>query len=149
MTYQEQAEKRMEIARENKEKVCEFMKEKNIDSATLTFDGSGDSGQIEDISLVSNEFDQALMLKTNIAVRLIDSEYYNSTAKQWEHVDKLVEKPFGYCLEEWAYTLLSSRFGGWEINEGSYGEIVLNKDGTGRVEFNERIETVETSNVDF
>ena len=51
------------------------------------------------------------------------------------------------AIETWVYGELASRFGGWEINEGSQGTISIDFD-TGKVQFSHSenvIETIDTN----
>jgi len=52
-------------------------------------------------------------------------------------------------LEDLAYCALENNHGGWEINDGAYGEIIIEADGSGRIEYNQRIETVEYEETSF
>ena len=64
------------------------------------FDGAGDSGSLEDPVVFAGEPDM-------------------------DEVEYTWEPQFKDDLEEYLYGVLSSLAGGWEINEGSYGRILL------------------------
>lgn len=79
---------------------------------TIEYDGSGDSGYINDVS--------------------IEPERDISEARD--------------DLETLAYELLSEKYGGWEINEGSCGTITIDfATNKVRIEHNERVESWDSS----
>ena len=90
--------------------VRKFLDEIKTTSVTITYDGSGDSGE------VSNE--------------------YNSP-------NGLGEVPME--IDELCYNFLED-FGGWEINEGSSGEIILTKDS---IEINHEWNTYDDTEKDI
>jgi hypothetical protein len=89
-----------------------------VDTITVDYDGSGDSGEIQDVRFEA----------VGAEIVIPDPAYK--------------EKIMGFC-----YELLP---GGWEINEGSYGTLVIHCK-TMHVEHthNERVESVETSETEF
>jgi hypothetical protein len=137
-----------EVHQKNKTALMQLMAEHKITKFVASFDGSGDSGQIEDIELYSGE--------TKLDSDLLDISAEVTTTRQiWNPETKWVlhtnveRKYIRDLVEEVAWTPLEDRFGGWEINEGAYGEVIINSDGTGSIECNQRILEVETETCDF
>ncbi|MGE4302710.1 MAG: DUF6878 family protein [Novosphingobium sp.] len=79
---------------------------------TISFDGCGDSGQIEDIT-ARDENGIVDLPDVGLPTRLSDP-----TAVPGE--DK--PEPVSDVIETLAYDLLEGEHGGWENNEGAYGE---------------------------
>ena len=128
----------------NKREVSKFMKEHGISRALLEFDGSGDSGQINSIELIGNN-DESLLL-TEMTGWWTEHKYSEGT---WTKNVKEMKAAFADLLEDIAFSHLSSQYGGWEINAGSFGTVVIKDDGSGGIEFNERIEETEYSEFHF
>ena len=96
-----------------------------ITSVTVTFDGYGDSGQIEGFAAKAGDSDAEL---PDTPVELAGTSFGS---------DEIVREAF-------CYRVLESKHGGWENNEGAYGEFVLDvAAGTVEFDFNYRIETSE------
>lgn len=91
--------------------LCHQLRQRAVETVTAQYDGSGDSGQIEDPDFGSVEVPQGL-----------------STA-----------------VHNLFYDLLEEHYGGWEINEGSFGQFVWNVKGDEiTLEHNTRTESYET-----
>jgi len=130
----------------NKEQASAFMKLHGIYQAVLEFDGSGDDGQITCAELVGNDNQELFNQKVTVWKTI---HKYAPEGAEWLTETVSEELHFSDLLEHIAYDCLATRFGGWEINSGSFGVITIKKDGTGSIEFNERIETTEYSESTF
>jgi hypothetical protein len=124
-----------------------------VSSIEVSFEGCGDSGQIESVDY------------TDANGKGIDEAYLNDTivkgsAKtsyhQWdEKTKKLVltearEGNVREIIEEICYDKLGASHGGWELNEGSYGTFYFDvATRKVRLEYNERIEEVRSSEESF
>lgn len=88
----------------------------------ITYEGSGDSGAIEDISM-SNQIGDTI----------------------WESAqgESIVGEDRD-AIEEWAYSVPLNEVSDWYNNDGGYGMIIINvKDGTYTVENNIRFTDIE------
>lgn len=124
-----------------------------VSSIEVTFDGCGDSGQVESVNYTDANgkgIDEAYLNKT-IVKGSAKTSYH-----QWdEKTKKLVltearEGNVREIVEEICYDKLGASHGGWEINEGSYGTFHFDV-STRKVslQYNERIEEVRTSEESF
>lgn len=105
-----------------------------ITRVTVTFDGYGDSGQIEGIAAKAGDSDAEL---PDTPVELAGTSFGS---------DEIVRttNPLPDAIEAFCYRVLESKHGGWENNEGAFGEFVLDvATGTVEFDFNYRIETSE------
>lgn len=96
----------------------------------VTFDGYGDSGQIESIDARNADADVPLPEETIAIVAIVwgRSEPEARTMSVREAIEHLV------------YDALSETHGGWENNEGAYGEFVFDVPALEiRLDYNERI----------
>jgi hypothetical protein len=135
---------------------CRKLSTHNISRVTAQYDGSGDSGDFENITAIVHptqaELDSAAaIVRDNPGVqparertvdlgRWLDANVYdkddaNITLKEYE---EFVDNLFGMLP------------GGWEINDGSYGDIVVDV-ATGKIEHehNERYTDVRTDNFTY
>lgn len=121
----------------------------NISRVEIDFDGSGDSGNMEEPvffrGIGANQVQVAPsdIEHTRVEGALISSECtWDPKKKLWIH--KTETPTISELVESICYDLLESNHGGWEINEGSFGKFVLAvKESQIALEYNERVESVE------
>lgn len=119
----------------------------------VSFEGCGDSGQIEAVDYTDangKDIDE-LYLDKVIVKGSAKTSYHKWDEKKKEMV--LTEAKEGNVreiIEEVCYDKLGASHGGWEINEGSYGTFYFDVSTRKvRLEYNERIEEVRTSEESF
>jgi hypothetical protein len=102
----------------NKQALLAALAAVGVSRLTVTFDGYGDSGQIESVEAVD---------AAGATLPLPDEPSIPLRAAVWDKAEpKNHPLPLREAVEWFAYDLLSSLHGGWEINEGSYGDILFN-----------------------
>ena len=107
---------------------------------TVTFDGYGDSGQIEDIDARAGE-DKVSLPET--PVEILETSCFDETIST---LNPSVSK----AIETLVYSFLWETHTGWENNEGAFGQVVFNVQAdTITLEYNERIETSEYHEHEF
>ena len=128
------------------EEVREFLKielfkkmnEHGVDEITVTFDGCGDSGGIEEVFCDNQDFLKAQA--TTVSVRSSWTREGPTFQADISHNSTIQD-----LTEDLAYNILEQHHGGWEINAGSFGEFkILREEEAIKLEYNERIEDVET-----
>ena len=124
-----------------------------VSSIEVSFEGCGDSGQIEAVDYTDANgkgIDEAYLNKT--IVKGSEKTSYH----KWDEKKKMLVKTepregnVREIVEEICYDKLGASHGGWEINEGSYGTFLF--DIAARkvsLEYNQRIEEVRTSEESF
>lgn len=118
----------------NKAALLDALQSAGITTVTVTFDGCGDSGQIEQIVAKSGDKDADL---PDNKVELARTEFH------LEDVTRATV-PLPDAIEAFCYDMLESKHGGWENNEGAYGEFIFDvKERTVTFDFNYRIEKSE------
>ena len=118
----------------NKAAVFAALAGAGIATVVVTFDGYGDSGQIESIDARNADTDVPLPEETVAIVAIVwgRSEPEARTMSVREAIEHLV------------YDALSETHGGWENNEGAYGEFVFDVPALEiRLDYNERITSSE------
>ena len=111
----EDAQRRAAFAEELvglKTSLFDLLEEHGIVLVTVDFDGCGDSGQIEGI-FAFDEHGEVAVPDNKLALATLDFEPITAPREA-----KLVKD----VIETLAYDLLQSEHGGWENNEGAYGE---------------------------
>lgn len=123
-----------EILPGNKVALFQTLSEVGVRTVVVSFDGCGDSGQIESI-VASNADGVELPLPLgDLPVRSVDFEMCAITERT---------TTAGDLIERMAYEFLEHTHGGWEDNEGAYGDFTFDvAEGSITLEYNERyIET--------
>ena len=120
----------------NKTALFDALVAAGITSVLVHFDGSGDSGQIEGIDATAGE-QPAEIPNGNIEIAQVrwgDANVERTTLSVRDAIESL------------AYDFLEQTHGGWEDNEGAYGEFTFDvAQRTITLDYNERVETSEYS----
>ncbi|SEO05623.1 hypothetical protein SAMN04488103_11149 [Gemmobacter aquatilis] len=124
----------------NKDRLFDGLMAAGITHVTVTFDGEGDSGQIESIAAWNGE--------TAVDFPPVEIAY---AALTWDDPEvEMRQLSLEDAVEQLAYDFLSDTHGGWENNDGAYGEFCF--DAAARsihLEFNERFTSSELFTHDF
>jgi hypothetical protein len=133
-----------EYVLDNRDFVFDILEREGIASFEVEFDGSGDSGQVEGISL-----DKKLLEKKITGCRVKNGTRWNpetnTSSPIWNEDVSLKSLIEGVC-----YDVLEENFGGWEINDGSYGTFTFDvKKRKASLTMNERVMEVNTSEHKF
>lgn len=141
--------KRATSAELNKAALITAVKPFRITRIEAEFSGGGDSGQIDEVRYFAGKqrISDVDPIKKTIVVEasIRDSSTYCETKKEW--VTTTRSPNIEELVEQICYDLLEANHGGWEINEGSYGEFVFNFGKGNKIDltFNQRVESVETT----
>ena len=145
----EAKKKHKDDADRNKAIVLGVLKALQIREVEVDFDGSGDSGQINDVLYVrgvgkkDGESNEELDNTEIEGAEVVHSTEWDGGKEEWV---KMKQATLRDLIEELCYDLLEANHGGWEINEGSFGKFrLVVKDDKIDLTFHERIESVETS----
>jgi hypothetical protein len=134
------AQRAAELHPVNKASLFAALAAADITRVTVRFDGSGDSGQIEDIEVLAGE--EAIALPTT-TVEIAMPDYH-------QEVPEILSQPLRDAIETLSYAFLQETHAGWENNEGGYGDFVFDvAAGTITLDYNERIETSENYSHEF
>lgn len=111
----ERARLAAEVRPGNKTAIFDALARANISIVTVGFDGCGDSGQIESIDAFAGDAPAEL---PSDQIELAEPASEDSEIKQ---------SPFTLrdAVEKLAYDFLEETHGGWENNEGAYGEFTF------------------------
>jgi hypothetical protein len=129
-----------ETTKANKAVIFEALSAAGIDLVNVTFDGEGDSGQIENI----------IARKGEVQIPISDQTVTVQSAS-WDGKEVTVrEQSLGEAIEQLCYDFLEQEHGGWENNDGAFGEFTLDVEGKNvELEFNGRYSDVHTSTHTF
>ncbi|AFK54061.1 DUF6878 family protein [Tistrella mobilis] len=107
----------------------------------VTFDGCGDSGQIESVEARDAHNNDVALPADAIEI----------AKAPWEGTEPERQRlPVHGAIEEMAYRFLEQTHGGWEDNEGAYGEFTFDVAArTITLEYNERFIDTEYSEHEF
>lgn len=125
-----------------KDILFDLLAKEKVKKFAVTFDGSGDSGQIEDVDLEDN-----ILQKEVEGVRIPNGWQYSTEGKTRIYDDA---KTIHDIVDGICYDVLEQVSSGWEINSGSYGTFTFDvKKRKVSLDFNERIEDVRTTEYEF
>ena len=146
-SYYNKRDKQILKSRETLKDTCAILFEAGITRVEIRYDGYGDSGGIEQVAffkgrklLKSPEVD-SLGLPTSTINKCV----YDLETKQHENKD--VEYTIESKIEGCAYDFFPC---GWEINEGSFGDLVINTEkAKATLKHNTRVESSEYSEMRY
>ena len=147
MGYQEEADEKKRNNRESLKEVCATLFNAGITLVEVHYDGYGDSGQIEYLLLFKGDkqLKDEEVASLGLPTSTIQEYNYKSTGDKDRYITKectLVDK-----IEDCAYDFLP---GGWEINEGSFGDLKINTEtAKATLEHNHRIQETEYMEEEF
>jgi len=129
-----------ELLPANKNALFDALAAAGIDTVTVSFDGAGDSGQIENIEARAG--DKIIPLPSGA----IDVASPIWGRPEIERRTLSVQE----AIETLAYGLLEKTYEGWENHDGAYGEFAFDvADRTITLEYNERVMSSEYHAHDF
>ncbi|PZQ96203.1 MAG: hypothetical protein DI533_17365 [Cereibacter sphaeroides] len=124
----------------NKDRLFDGLVTAGITHVAVTFDGYGDSGQIESVEAWNGETGVEF-LATEIAYAALTWD-----KREVEMRQLLLEA----VVEQLVYDFLSDTHGGWDNNDGAYGQFCFDAAArTIHLEFNERFTATELYTHDF
>jgi hypothetical protein len=141
MQQAEEAAEASRVARDISflENVMPVLRQAHVDIVEVGYEGYGDSGGIEYVELIQapRKSDTPTGITNSAAVLAAQLPDVESASSEWqgalvevdgvEHRIPTVEN----CIHDYVYDMLSRDYGGWEINDGSTGNVVINlREGT-------------------
>ena len=106
---------------ENEKRLAAFALLHGITSISVTFEGGGDSGQIEDIGASMNNF-KPFDMRTPIEVTVRQGPRFNHATKQWEELPPALKTiPFHEFLDEHVSAVLEDVTVDWYNDSGGGG----------------------------
>jgi hypothetical protein len=135
--YQRQCHIRKKIGPTNKATIFAALAAADIELVLVTFDGEGDSGQIEDV--VASRRERPVSLP-DVKIRLLQAVW----GKSKPEASKATLRD---AIESLCFAFLEEDNGGWENDGGAFGEFRLTVAArTVELEFNARFTDISTSN---
>lgn len=135
--YEQERKSRNELLKEtgtkNKAEILAALRGIEATRVVATYSGAGDSGQIDGVEVYKGEtrIDDLPAIKfISIDGTYFDGKFNNKAKEQ--------EKPLDEAIEELIYDSLEMHHAGWEINDGSSGELtIMVEDGAFMLAHNE------------
>lgn len=128
-----------EIRARQKAAIFAALAELGVDHVAVNYDGSGNSGQIDEI-LASDAANKSIPLPSDRKVRLPSADPGNP----------FVETTLEDAVETLAWNYLEELYGGWENNDGAFGSFVFDIPSHSiKFEHNERFTDVNTTSHEF
>lgn len=108
----------------NKPAVLDALKKLKVTSISVSYTGSGDSGQVDFVDAFSKD-DKVSLEDEYVVIHNISSKF-NQKTKKFEEKEAKQETSLGDALREIVYDILEMEYPGWEINDGSSGNLRIN-----------------------
>ena len=122
------------VRERNKTTLFDALAAAGISHVTVSFDGYGDSGQIED---VETKADDAIIDLPPASITIAVAEWGRGDASQRDLT-------LPAAIEQLAYGFLEETHGGWEDNSGAYGDFLFDVAQRAiTLNYNERFEDSE------
>lgn len=129
-----------EIGKANKDVVFDALAANGFTRVNVSFDGEGDSGQIDNLAGYVGD----VLTKLPEIKLLLQTSSWSGDNISTE------EKSLPAAIEQLCYDFLEQDHGGWENNDGAFGEFTLDVAGrTVELEFNGRYSDVHTTTHTF
>ena len=138
--------KKEKTAVETLKDTCKLLKTMGVTQVTCTYDGSGDSGDMNDLTFISGN------------PKLPIGEHKSQTMQNFllQHVTNVEQnkqiftQKMADAFENALWKLVTDSFEGWENNDGAYGEIAITvENGKITLEHNQRYTEVNTYEREF
>lgn len=140
--YEQAAREKQREAAKLRQGVMAALMAAGVKSVTVGFDGYGDSGEVGEPAVEPKEAKTALDTKIPGTPHEVSDWVSESEAGRVTRQTR--DRTVSEAISELCYALLDNH-GGWEINEGSFGEFTIDpKADAINLTFNRRVETCET-----
>ena len=147
MGYQEERDEKKRNNKKELKEVCATLFNAGITLVEVHYDGYGDSGEIEYVLLFKGDKQLKDEEVASLGLPTSTIQEYNYNAKNDENRYVTKECTLVTKIEDCAYDFLP---GGWEINEGSFGDLKINTEtAKATLEHNYRIQETEYSEEEY
>ena len=128
------------IYMENLRRILPVLRQHGIEAVTVSFNGEGDSGSIDDISYAPREHGDE--------IKSVPVEHFGTSTffdeGQWRRQAGLRQSTLNEALDELTYDYLEETGVDWYNNDGGYGELVIDVQA-GTVSLNVQVRYTNTS----
>lgn len=112
------AESRLQL---NRRRLHKALKRLGATSVVVSYSGSGDSGQIDEVSVYRDEVQ--IKSEKNVSILVASSKW--TEADGWSERVKSETMTLEAALEQFVYDWIESEHAGWENNDGASGECTI------------------------
>ena len=138
--YQKYLNAQKEANAHNKAQLFEALAAAGATHVCVSFDGEGDSGQIDNIAAYKGD-ELVPLPERRLALQSVSCDGNSVRTEELE---------LAQAVEALCYGYLAAQYGGWENNDGAFGEFTLDVSKlTVELEFNGRFSDVHTSTHTF
>ena len=147
--WQQEAENRRKESEANLKRICKHLVDTtNIQKIRISYDGMGDSGQIEEIAIEGGGPGRRPTSEP-ILNEVFEDEEGPIETRDYAN-QKMIPATYEEALQDIVYSYLEACSPGWEINEGSYGTFIITPgEGTLEIDHYQREVTEHLSQFKF
>jgi hypothetical protein len=111
----------------NRDRILSTLKELRATHVVVSYSGSGDSGQVDQVEVFR---DKVELKATNPTAILVSSSTWSQENSRWDETTEIRSIPLEEALEDFVCDWLQAEHGGWENNDGASGECKIDvRDG--------------------
>jgi len=141
--YEDEARAKQKEAMSLRGKVMSALVAAGAKSVTVSFDGYGDSGEVGNPEVSPKKAES--VLDESVPGTTHEASEWVGEGGAGRLVRTTRDRTVSEAISELCYALLENH-GGWEINEGSFGEFTIDPNADEiNLTFNQRVESYETS----
>jgi hypothetical protein len=138
----------------NIQQFCKLLSAYNVVRVELYYDGSGDSGDFETIQIITiptpAQIDLSTQQTSNTTAVTVTEKRTNGHTWAQDTAKKENSLITVNAFDEFVSDVFDLLPGGWEINDGSYGDIVVDvAEESVKIDHNERYTEVRSETFDY
>lgn len=107
-----------EPVRKNKQTILKKLKELKAEQVVVAYSGSGDSGQIDDVTIMPSDD----IIKNAEVTQELPRSYFDHDKTVWVNTVVSEKVSLKEAIKQLCYDLLESEHSDWENNSGADGE---------------------------
>lgn len=120
--YQKRKDKCRSRLLQNRDRILQALKNLEITSVVVSYSGSGDDGQINDVELFRGK--QLVEIEAEVSV-IIGKSKWDPEKSTWINYEEEDLCPFSEAIRDFVYDWIESEYTGWENNDGASGECMI------------------------
>ena len=109
---------------EGRDEIFALLRKNGVETVDAYYDGQGDSGQIESITAIGRDKQIVDLGGIQTSIQKT-SRVWDSKNRSWKEIPSADTKTLMEALDDIFYGALEKRQPGWEINDGAFGNFIM------------------------
>lgn len=107
-----------------RDEIFALLRENGVEAVDAYYDGQGDNGQIESITAIGRDKQIVDLGGIQTSIQKT-SRVWDSENRSWKEIPSADTKTLMEALDDIFYGALEERQPGWEINDGAFGNFIM------------------------